>query len=114
MEERRSNGFRVKPSFGQVLGYIQEGEPLMLDLPNRKASMFTASHFWLDHYPNAPEPVSETPLPHTTLNPAAAFETRATTECPSHARQESSRGRPSCPTPMRGARTQGRPCATMG
>ena len=28
MEERRSNGFRVKPSFGQVLGYIQEGEPL--------------------------------------------------------------------------------------
>ena len=24
---------------------------------------------------NAPEPVSETPLPHTTLNPAAAFET---------------------------------------
>ena len=33
MEERRSNGFRVKPSFGQVLGYIQEGEPLTLDLP---------------------------------------------------------------------------------
>ena len=32
MEERRSNGFRVKPSFGQVLGYIQEGEPLTLDL----------------------------------------------------------------------------------
>ena len=30
MEERRSNGFRVKPSFGQVLGYIQEGEPLTL------------------------------------------------------------------------------------
>ena len=75
MEERRSNGFRVKPSFGQVLGYIQEGEPLMLDLPNRKASTFAASHFWLDDYPNAPEPVSDAPLPHTTLNPAAAFET---------------------------------------
>ena len=28
MEERRRGGFRVKPSFGQVLGYIQEGEPL--------------------------------------------------------------------------------------
>ena len=75
MEERRRGGFRVKPSFGQVLGYIQEGEPLALDLPNRKASTFTASHFWLDDYPNAPEPVSETPLPHTSINPAAAFET---------------------------------------
>ncbi|OLP82162.1 hypothetical protein AK812_SmicGene37208 [Symbiodinium microadriaticum] len=41
MEERRSNGFRVKPSFGQVLGYIQEGEPLTLDLPNPKASIYT-------------------------------------------------------------------------
>ena len=68
MEERRSNGFRVKHSFGQVLGYIQEGEPLTLDLPNRKASIYTSSHFYLDDYPNAPEPVSETPLPH-------AFET---------------------------------------
>ena len=75
MEERRSNGFRVKPSFGQVLGYIQEGEPLTLDLPNRKASIYTSSHWYLEDYPNAPEPVSETPLPHTTLNPAAAFET---------------------------------------
>ena len=75
MEERRRGGFRVKPSFGQVLGYIQEGEPLALDLPNRKASIYTSSHLYLDDYPNAPEPVSETPLPHTTLNPAAAFET---------------------------------------
>ena len=75
MEERRSNGFRVKPSFRQVLGYIQEGEPLTLDLPNRKASIYTSSHWYLEDYPNAPEPVSETPLPHTTLNPAAAFET---------------------------------------
>ena len=116
MEERRSNGFRVKPSFGQVLGYIQEGEPLTLDVPNRKASIYTSSHFYLDDYPNAPEPVSDAPLPHTTLNPAAAFETadEATTECPSHARQESSRGRPSCPTPTMEARTQGRPCAMMG
>ena len=75
MEERRSNGFRVKPSFGQVLGFIQESEPLTLDLPNRKASIYTSSHFYLDDYPNAPEPISETPLPHTSLNPAAAFET---------------------------------------
>ena len=58
-----------------VLGYIQEGEPLTLDLPNRSASLVTSSHFWLDDYPNAPEPISDAPLPHTTINPAAAFET---------------------------------------
>ena len=75
MEERRRGGFRVKPSYGQVLGYIQEGEPLALDLPKRNASIYTSSHWWLDDYPNAPEPISEAPLPHTTLNPAAAFET---------------------------------------
>ena len=63
MEEQRRGGFRVKPSFGQVLSYIQEGEPLALDLPNRKASIYTSSHLYLDDYPNA------------TLNPAAAFET---------------------------------------
>ena len=39
MEEHRRNGFRMKPSFGQVLGYIAEGEPLTLDLPNLKASI---------------------------------------------------------------------------
>ena len=75
MEERRSNGFRVKPSFGQVLGYIAEGEPLDIRVPNRKASIYTSSHFYLDDYPNAPEPISDAPLPHTTINPAAAFET---------------------------------------
>ena len=75
MEERRRGGFRVKPSYGQVLGYIQEGEPLALDLPKRNASIYTSSHWYLDDYPNAPEPVSETPLPHTSINPAAAFET---------------------------------------
>ena len=46
MEERRRGGFRVKPSFGQVLGYIQEGEPLALDLPKRNASIYTSSHFY--------------------------------------------------------------------
>ena len=65
----------MKPSFGQVLGYIQEGEPLAQDLPNRKASIYTSSHFFLDDYPNASEPLSDAPMPHTTLNPAAAFET---------------------------------------
>ena len=75
MEEQRRGGFRVKPSFGQVLGYIQEGEPLALDLPKRNASIYTSSHFYLNNFPNASEPLSDAPMPHTTLNPAAAFET---------------------------------------
>ena len=29
----------------------------------------------MDDYPNAPEPLSDAPLPHTSINPAAAFET---------------------------------------
>ena len=75
MDERRRNGWRVKPSFGQALNYIAEGEPLDVSLPNRKASIYTSSHFYLDDYPNAPEPLSDAPLSHTTLNPAAAYET---------------------------------------
>ena len=65
----------MKPSFGQVLSYIQEGEPLTLDLPKRNASIYKSSHFYLDNFPNASEPLSDAPMPHTTLNPAAAFET---------------------------------------
>ncbi|CAE7623032.1 FV3-083R, partial [Symbiodinium microadriaticum] len=33
----REFGFRVRPDFGQVLGYIQEGEPINLELPKRNA-----------------------------------------------------------------------------
>ena len=65
----------MKPSYGQVLGYIQEGEPRALDLPKRNASIYTSSHWYLDDYLNAPERVSETPLPLASINPAAAFET---------------------------------------
>ena len=89
----------MKPSFDQVLGYIQEGEPLALDLPKRNASIYTSSHFYLDNFPNASEPLSDAPMPHTTLNPAAAFETadEGYEESPSLGRPENSRGRPSCP-----------------
>ena len=73
MEERRAHGFRVRPSYGQVLGYIAEGEPLPINLPNRNASILTSSHFWLDDYPQSSEP-EPAPLPHTTVDPAAAFE----------------------------------------
>ena len=116
MEERRRGGFRVKPSFGQVLGYIQEGEPLALDLPKRNASIYTSSHFYLDDYPNAPEPVSETPLPHTTLNPAAAFETadEGYDEVP-FPRPPREFTRPSfLPDSDDGGSDPGRPCATTG
>ena len=114
MEERRSNGFRVKPSFGQVLGYITEGEPLDLPLPNRKASIYTSSHFYLDDYPNAPEPISDAPRPHTTINPAAAFETadEGYSGTLFLGRPATLPGPRSCPTPTTVAWTQARPYAT--
>ena len=79
--------FRVRPSYSQVLGYIAEGEPLPIDLPNRNASILTSSHFWLDDYPQSSEP-EPAPLPHTTVDPAAAYDptrmpTKATIGCPS-------------------------------
>ena len=40
MEERRQYGFRARPNYGQVLGYIQEGEPIGLELPKRNASVY--------------------------------------------------------------------------
>ena len=58
MEERREFGFRVRPSFGQVLGYIQEGEPMTLELPKRNASVYMASHFYLDDFPQSSEPLT--------------------------------------------------------
>ena len=73
MEERRAHGFRVRPSYGQVLGYIAEGEPLPINLPNRNASILTSSHFWRDDYPQSSEP-EPAPLPHTTVDPQTSFE----------------------------------------
>ena len=54
MEERRAHGFRVRPSYSQVLGYTAEGEPLPINPQSSE-----------------PEPA---PLPHTTVDPAAANE----------------------------------------
>ena len=73
MEERRAHGFRVRPSYSQVLGYIAEGEPLPITYPNRNASILTSSHFWLQDLPESTEP-EPAPLPHTTVDPAAAYE----------------------------------------
>ena len=54
MEERRAHGFRVRPSYSQVLGYIAEGEPLPINPQSSE-----------------PEPA---PLPHATVDPAAGYE----------------------------------------
>ncbi|CAE7847859.1 unnamed protein product, partial [Symbiodinium necroappetens] len=59
---------------GEVLGYIEEGEPLPVELPKRNASIYMASHFYLDDFPQSSEPLSDQPLPHTHVNPAEAFE----------------------------------------
>ena len=67
MEERRQYGFRVRPNYGQVLGYIQEGEPIGLELPKRNASVYLASHFYLDDFPpklGGPERPADAPHPH--------------------------------------------------
>ena len=53
-----------------MLGYIEEGEPLAIGLPNRIASIYMNSHFRLDDFPTSSEPLSDEPLPHTHLNPA--------------------------------------------
>ena len=74
MEERRQYGFRVRPNYGQVLGYIQEGEPIGLELPKRNASVYMASHFYLDDFPQSSEALSDQPMPHTHINPAEALE----------------------------------------
>ena len=60
-------GFRQRPSFKDVLGYIEEGEPVNLPLPNRRASAYVQSHFYLDDLPQSTEPLDENPRPHSEL-----------------------------------------------
>ena len=50
-----------------MLGYIEEGEPVNLPLPNRRASQFVQSHFYLDDLPQSTEPLDENPRPHSEL-----------------------------------------------
>ena len=50
-----------------MLGYIEEGEPINLPLPNRRASQFVQSHFYLDDLPQSTEPLDENPRPHSEL-----------------------------------------------
>ena len=50
-----------------MLGYIEEGEPVNLPLPNRRASQFVQSHFYLDDLPQSTEPLDENSRPHSEL-----------------------------------------------
>ena len=50
-----------------MLGYIEEGEPVNLPLPNRRASQYVQSHFYLDDLPQSTEPLDENPRPHSEL-----------------------------------------------
>ena len=67
MEEQRAFGFRKQPRFNEVLQYIEEGEPLNFPLPNRNATIYRSSHFFLDEFPNSTEPLADNPRPHTHL-----------------------------------------------
>ena len=63
-------GFRRRPDYGEVLAFINEGEPLNFPLPNRKATIYTSSHFFLDEFPQSTEPLVDNPRPHTDLGAA--------------------------------------------
>ena len=53
-----------------VLDYIEEGEPLGFPLPNRNATIYKSSHFYLDDFPQSTEPLAENARPHTRLGAA--------------------------------------------
>ena len=50
MKTLRAHGFNQRPRFEQVVGYLERNEPLPLDQPDRKATSFVTSHFYLDDF----------------------------------------------------------------
>ena len=61
----------MRPRFLEVLEYIEEGEPsFSIPLPNRNASIYRSSHFYLDEFPQSTQPLAENPRPHTELGAA--------------------------------------------
>ena len=89
---------------------------LTLDLPNRKASIHTSSHWYLDDspMPRSPSARPRRLTPQSTPQLRLKQPTRATVELRSPARPESSPGPASCRTATTEAWTQARPCATTG
>ena len=47
MKTLRAHGFSQRPRFEQVVGYLERNEPLPLDQPDRKATTFVTSHFYV-------------------------------------------------------------------
>ena len=66
MKTLRAHGFNQRPRFEQVVGYLQRNEPLPLDQPDRKATSFVTSHFYLDDFVQS----SEDPRPGLRQRPA--------------------------------------------
>ena len=79
MKTLRSHGFNQRPRFEQVVGYLERNEPLSLDEPDRKATTFVTSHFYLDDFVQSSEDPNPQPLQHTPLRaiPEEGFRTRA-------------------------------------
>ena len=72
MKTLRSHGFNQRPRFEQVV-------PLPLDQPDRKATTFVTSHFYLDDFVQSSEDPNPQPLQHTPLRaiPEEGFRTPA-------------------------------------
>ena len=67
MKTLRAHGFNQRPRFEQVVGYLERNEPLPLDEPDRKATTFITSHFYLDNFVQSSEDPNPQPLLHTPL-----------------------------------------------
>ena len=78
MKTLRAHGFNQRPRFEQVVGYLERNEPL-LDQPDRKATSFVTSHFYLDDFVQSSEDPNPQPLQHTPLQaiPEEGFRTPA-------------------------------------
>ena len=78
MKTLRAHGFNQRPRFEQVVGYLERNEPL-LDQPDRKATSFVTSHFYLDDFVQSSEDPNPQPLQHTPLRaiPEKGFRTPA-------------------------------------
>ena len=61
------------------MGYLERNEPLPLDQPDRKATSFVTSHFYLDDFVQSSEDPNPRPLQHTPLQaiPEEGFRTPA-------------------------------------
>ena len=79
MKTLRAHGFSQRPRFEQVVGYLERNEPLPLDQPDRKATTFVTSHFYLDDFVQSSEGPNPQPLQHTPLRaiPEEGFRTPA-------------------------------------